>query len=129
MQKQIISTNKSPQAIGTYSQAVCITGGTTVYISGQIPLVAETMKIISSNIKEQIHQVFKNLSEICQAANGSLDNIVKLNVYLTDLTNFAIINNIMATYFNKPYPARAAIGIKELPKDALIEIDAIMVTP
>ncbi len=120
----IISTNDAPQAIGTYSQAVRT--GSTVYLSGQIPLVPESMAIISDDISEQIHQVFKNLSAVATAADGSLDDIVKLNVFLTDLSHFPTVNEIMAEYFNEPYPARAAIGVAALPKDASVEMDAIL---
>jgi len=127
MQKQIISTDKAPQAIGTYSQAVCVTGGSTIYLSGQIPLVPETMEMVEGDISAQIHQVFKNLSAVCETTKGSLNDIVKLNVYLTDLNNFPVVNEIMATYFDEPYPARAAVGINELPKGALVEMDAVMV--
>ena len=122
--RQVISTDKAPQAIGTYSQA--IKTGSTVYLSGQIPLIPETMTIISDNISEQIHQVFKNLSAVAAAADGSLDDIVKLNVFLTDLSHFPTVNEIMAGYFNEPYPARAAIGVAALPKDAAVEMDAIL---
>jgi len=122
--REIISTNDAPQAIGTYSQAVRT--GSTVYLSGQIPLVPETMVIISDDISEQIHQVFKNLSAVATAADGSLDDIVKLNVFLTDLSHFPTVNEIMAGYFNEPYPARAAIGVAALPKDAAVEMDAIL---
>ena len=127
MQKDIISTNKAPEAIGTYSQAVAVTGGTTVYLSGQIPLVPETMEMIGDDISDQIHQVFKNLTAVCKAVNGDLSNIVKLNIFLTDLNNFPIVNEVMAQYFSQPYPARAAVGIKELPKASQVEMDAIMV--
>lgn len=127
MQKTIISTNKAPEAIGTYSQAVSITGNSTVYLSGQIPLVPETMEMVEGDISAQIHQVFKNLSAVCDATNGNLNNIVKLNIFLTDLSYFAMVNEIMEQYFNTPYPARAAVGIKTLPRDALIEMDGIMV--
>ena len=112
--RQVISTADAPQAIGTYSQA--IRTGETVYLSGQIPLVPDTMEIISDDISEQIHQVFKNLSAVARAAQGSLDDIVKLNIYLTDLSSFPIVNEIMAGYFSEPYPARAAIGVAELPR-------------
>jgi reactive intermediate/imine deaminase len=122
--REIISTNDAPQAIGTYSQAVRT--GSTVYLSGQIPLVPESMAIISDDISEQIHQVFKNLSAVATAADGSLDDIVKLNVFLTDLSHFPTVNEIMAGYFNEPYPARAAIGVAALPKDAAVEMDAIL---
>ena len=122
--RQIISTSNAPQAIGTYSQAVRV--GNAVYLSGQIPLVPETMIIISDDISEQIHQVFKNLSAVATAAEGSLDDIVKLNVFLTDLSHFPVVNEIMAGYFSEPYPARAAIGVAALPKDAAVEMDAIL---
>ncbi len=127
MQKHIISTNKAPQAIGTYSQAVHITGGSTVYLSGQIPLVPETMEMIEGGIDAQINQVFKNLTAVCKESGGSLNNIAKLNVYLTDLNNFPIVNEIMAQYFDEPYPARAVVGINELPKGAQVEMDGVMV--
>jgi reactive intermediate/imine deaminase len=127
MQKHIISTDQAPQAIGTYSQAVCITGGSTVYLSGQIPLIPETMEMIEGDISDQIHQVFKNLTAVCEASKGNLNDIVKLNVFLTDLSNFPIVNEIMAQYFDQPYPARAAVGIKELPKNSQVEMDGVMV--
>ncbi len=127
MQKTIISTNKAPEAIGTYSQAVAVTAGSTVYLSGQIPLVPETMEMIEGDISAQIHQVFKNLNAVCTASNGNLNNIVKLNIFLTDLNHFPTVNEIMAQYFNTPYPARAAIGIKALPRGALVEMDGVMV--
>ncbi|WXU00362.1 MAG: 2-iminobutanoate/2-iminopropanoate deaminase [Catillopecten margaritatus gill symbiont] len=127
MQKDIISTDKAPQAIGTYSQAVAVTGGTTVYLSGQIPLIPETMEMVEGDISAQIHQVFKNLTAICEASGGDLSNIVKLNIFLTDLSYFPIVNEIMAQYFAQPYPARAAVGIKELPKAAQVEMDAVLV--
>jgi reactive intermediate/imine deaminase len=126
MQKKIISTDKAPQAIGTYSPAVCVTGGSTVYLSGQIPLIPATMQMIEGDISEQINQVFKNLTAVCKKSGGSLDDIVKLNIFLTDLSNFPIVNEIMAKYFNQPYPARAAVGVNELPKNAQVEMDAIM---
>ncbi len=122
--RHVISTDKAPQAIGTYSQA--IRTGSTVYLSGQIPLIPESMTIISDDISEQIHQVFKNLSAVAAAADGSLDDIVKLNVFLTDLSHFPTVNEIMAGYFNEPYPARAAIGVAALPKDAAVEMDAVL---
>jgi reactive intermediate/imine deaminase len=122
--RQVITTNKAPEAIGTYSQAVKT--GSTVYLSGQIPLIPETMEIISDDISDQINQVFKNLSAVAAAADGSLDDIVKLNVFLTDLSHFPTVNEIMATYFNQPYPARAAIGVAALPKGAAVEMDAIL---
>ncbi|SMN15258.1 Bona fide RidA/YjgF/TdcF/RutC subgroup [uncultured Candidatus Thioglobus sp.] len=127
MQKHIISTDKAPQAIGTYSQAVCVTGGSTVYLSGQIPLIPETMEMIEGDISAQIHQVFKNLTAVCEKSGGSLNDIVKLNIFLTELSNFAVVNEIMAQYFDQPYPARAAVGINELPKFSRVEMDGIMV--
>ena len=127
MKKRIISTEKAPAAVGTYSQAVAITDGTTIYLSGQIPLVPETMEVIEGGIENEIHQIFKNLSAVCEEAGGGLNDIVKLNIFLTDLNNFAPLNEIMATYFKQPYPARAAIGIKELPKGVSVEMDGVMV--
>ena len=127
MKKNIISTSKAPAAVGTYSQAVAVTGGTSIYLSGQIPLVPETMEVVEGNIEAQIHQVFKNLIAVCQEAGGDLSNIVKLNIFLTDLNNFAVLNEIMASYFDQPYPARAAIGVNELPKGGSVEMDGVMV--
>jgi reactive intermediate/imine deaminase len=124
MARQIIATDKAPQAIGTYSQAVKT--GNTVYLSGQIPLVPETMEMVSGDIKQQIHRVFKNLQAVAQAAGGELADIAKLNVFLTDLANFPVVNEVMAEYFTEPYPARAAIGVAALPKDAGVEMDAII---
>ena len=124
MTKEIIKTDKAPQAIGTYSQAVKV--GTTVYLSGQIPLVPETMEIISGDIKAQIHRVFQNLQAVTQAAGGDLENIVKLNIFLTDLSNFPHVNEVMAEYFQQPYPARAAVGVVALPKAAEVEMDGVM---
>jgi reactive intermediate/imine deaminase len=125
MKKEIISTNKAPQAIGTYSQAVKVSD--TVYLSGQIPLIPETMEMVTGDISEQIHQVFKNLLAVCEASGGDLNNIAKLNIFLIDLGNFTTVNEIMAQYFTKPYPARAAVGVASLPKDAQVEMDGIMV--
>ena len=127
MKKHIISTSKAPAAVGTYSQAVAVTAGTTVYLSGQIPLVPETMEVVEGGIEDQIHQVFKNLTAVCQEAGGDLSNIVKLNIFLTDLNNFAVLNEIMSSYFDQPYPARAAIGVNELPKGVNVEMDGVMV--
>ena len=127
MKKHIISTSKAPAAVGTYSQAVAVTAGTTVYLSGQIPLVPETMEVVEGGIEDQIHQVFKNLTAVCQEAGGDLSNIVKLNIFLTDLNNFAVLNEIMSSYFDQPYPARAAIGVNELPKGVSVEMDGVMV--
>ncbi|GAB1265612.1 RidA family protein [Aurantivibrio infirmus] len=123
--KAIIHTDDAPAAIGTYSQAVKVNN--TVYLSGQIPLDPKSMTIVDGGFKAQAHQVFKNLSAVCEAANGSLKDIVKLNIFLTDLGNFPVVNEVMAEYFQEPYPARAAIGVNELPKAAEVEADAIMV--
>ena len=124
MTKEIIQTDKAPKAIGTYSQAVKV--GNTIYLSGQIPLVPETMTIIEGDIKAQITQVFDNLKAVAEAAGGDLDDIVKLNVFLTDLSNFPLVNEIMGLYFQEPYPARAAVGVAALPKGVGVEMDAIM---
>ena len=124
MSKKIIHTDKAPQAIGTYSQAVNHQG--LVFISGQIPLDPESMEMVTGGIEAQIHRVFKNLSAICSAAGGSLDDIVKLTVFLTDMVNFPQVNAIMEQYFTAPYPARAAIGVAALPKDSEVEMDAIL---
>ena len=124
MSKTIIHTDKAPQAIGTYSQAVNHQG--LVFISGQIPLDPETMEMVTGGIEPQIHRVFKNLSAICSAAGGSLDDIVKLTVFLTDMVNFPQVNAIMEQSFTAPYPARAAIGVAALPKDSEVEMDAIL---
>ncbi|MEJ2454294.1 MAG: RidA family protein [Candidatus Thiodiazotropha sp.] len=124
MSREIIRTDQAPQAIGTYSQAVKV--GQTVYLSGQIPLVPETMTLIEGDIEAQIHRVFDNLQAVARAAGGSLADVVKLNVFLTDLNNFAMVNQVMAEYFPEPYPARAAIGVAALPKDAEVEMDAVM---
>ena len=123
MKKEYIHTDKAPSAIGAYSQAIKVEK--TIYLSGQIPLDPKNMSLISENIDEQIEQVFINLNHVLQEAGTSLDNILKLNVYLTNLENFSKVNEHMEKIFKKPYPARAALGIKELPKNALIEIDAI----
>jgi reactive intermediate/imine deaminase len=124
MAKEIISTDKAPQAIGTYSQAVKV--GTTVYMSGQIPLVPETMEMVEGDIKSQIHRVFQNLQAVAQAAGGDLSDVAKLNIFLTDLADFPQVNEVMAEYFQQPYPARAAIGVAALPKDAAVEMDAVL---
>lgn len=124
MQRQIIATDKAPAAIGTYSQAVRV--GNDVYLSGQIPLVPETMEMVEGDIEAQIVRVFENLRAVAQAAGGDLADIVKLNVFLTDLSHFPIVNEVMARYFQQPYPARAAIGVAALPKDAGVEMDAVM---
>jgi reactive intermediate/imine deaminase len=124
MAREIIRTDKAPQAIGTYSQAVKV--GSTVYLSGQIPLVPETMEMLEGNMEAQIRRVFDNLKAVAQAAGGDLKDVAKLNVFLTDLTNFPLVNQVMAEYFQEPYPARAAIGVAALPKDARVEMDAVM---
>jgi len=124
MNKVIISTDNAPAAIGPYSQAVKVGG--TVYLSGQIPLNPNDMEIVSESFSEQAEQVFKNLAAVAQVAGGNLSNAVKLTVYLTDLNNFAGLNEVMSNYFSEPYPARAAIEVSALPKGALIEIDAVL---
>ncbi len=125
MSKQIISTDRAPAAIGTYSQAVRV--GDTVYLSGQIPLDPASMEVVEGGIVEEIERVFDNLSAVCEAAGGRLQDIVKLDIFLTDLSNFPTVNEVMARYFEQPYPARAAIGVKELPKGVGVEMDAVMV--
>ncbi len=124
MARQIISTDGAPKAIGTYSQAVKI--GDTVYMSGQIGLDPATMEMVEG-IDAQVRRVFDNLSAVTAAAGGSLADIVKLNIFLTDLGHFALVNSIMAEYFKEPYPARAAVGVASLPRGALVEADAVMV--
>jgi len=127
--KKIISTDQAPKAIGTYSQAVAV--GTTVWLSGQIPLDPSTMQLVGDASPEgvalQIHQVFKNLAAVAQASGGSLADVVKLNLFLTDLSHFAKVNEIMAQYFQEPYPARAAVGVASLPRGAAFEAEAVMV--
>ena len=127
MSKVIIRTEAAPAAIGTYSQAVKI--GTTVYLSGQIPLVPASMQMVSDDFAEQTHQVFKNLAAVCDAAGGSLNNMVKVNIFLTDLSQFATVNEIMSQYFSEPYPARAAVQVSALPRASQIEIDGVMEVP
>lgn len=124
MTREIIATERAPQAIGTYSQAVKV--GTTVYLSGQIPLEPDSMQVVTQDMREQINQVFQNLQEVAKAAGGSLDKFVKLNIFLTDLSHFPLVNEVMSEYFSQPYPARAAIGVSSLPKDVGVEMDAIM---
>jgi reactive intermediate/imine deaminase len=123
--KQTIKAAGAPAAIGTYSQAV--RAGTTVYLSGQIPLDPVSMQLVGSDPRLQIVRVLDNLAAVASAAGGSLDDIVKLNVYLTDLAHFPLVNEIMARYFSEPYPARAAIGVAALPRNAQVEIDAVLV--
>ncbi|MFT2110578.1 RidA family protein [Marinomonas sp. 2405UD68-3] len=125
MSKEVIFTENAPQAIGPYSQAV--RAGNTVYLSGQIPLVPATMEVVSDDVKEQTAQVFQNLQAVCEAAGGSLKDIVKLNIYMTDLGNFTAVNEIMVEFFEMPYPARAALGVRALPKNVEVEIEGVMV--
>jgi reactive intermediate/imine deaminase len=125
MTRQIIQTDKAPKAIGTYSQAVKIDA--TVYLSGQIPLDPDTMNLVDGGMDNQIRRVFDNLGAVAEAAGGSLNDIVKLNIFLTDLAHFPLVNEIMAGYFAEPYPARAAIGVASLPRGAGVEMDAVMV--
>lgn len=125
MSRQIIKTSKAPQAIGTYSQAVKVND--TVYLSGQIPLHPETMEMVDADIAQQIRRVFDNLSAVAEAAGGSLGDIVKLNVFLVDMAHFPVVNEVMAQYFQEPFPARAAVGVAALPKGAEVEMDAVMV--
>jgi reactive intermediate/imine deaminase len=124
MTREIIQTDNAPEAIGTYSQAVKT--GSTVYLSGQIPLHPQTMELVDGDIAEQVRRVFDNLAAVAQAAGGSLDDVVKLNIFLTDLGHFALVNEIMATRFRSPYPARAAVGVAALPRGAQVEMDAVM---
>lgn len=123
--KSVIQTENAPQAIGTYSQAV--KAGDTVYLSGQIPLDPQTMEVVAGDFAAKTRRVFDNLKAVCEAAGGELKDIVKLNIYMTDLANFGTVNEIMATYFDEPYPARAAVGVAALPKDVPVEIEAVMV--
>ena len=125
MSKQPIHTDTAPAAIGTYSQA--IRAGDTVYLSGQIPLDPQTMELVSGGAEPQIRRVFDNLMAVAEAAGGTLADIVKLTVYLTDLGDFSTVNDVMAEYFTEPYPARAAIGVVQLPKGAAVEMDAVLV--
>jgi reactive intermediate/imine deaminase len=125
MSREIIQTDQAPKAIGTYSQAVKV--GNTVYLSGQIPLDPATMNLAEGGPDTQIRQVFENLRAVAVAAGGTLDDLVKLNIFLTDLSHFPLVNEIMANYFNEPYPARAAIGVASLPRGAAVEMDAVMV--
>jgi reactive intermediate/imine deaminase len=125
MKRDVIKTAGAPQAIGTYSQAVKV--GDTVYLSGQIPLVPETGALEAGDMRAQIRRVFENLSAVAKAAGGSLQDVVKLNVFLTDLGNFPLVNEVMAQYFREPYPARAAVGVAALPKGVAVEMDAVMV--
>jgi len=125
MAREIISTNDAPSAIGTYSQAVKV--DSTVYMSGQIPLDPRTMSMVEGGVEAQITQVFDNLRAVARAAGGDMADIVKLNIYLDDLSHFAKVNDIMATYFTAPYPARAAVQVAALPRAAMVEMDAVMI--
>lgn len=124
MSRKVIHTTNAPAAVGTYSQAV--QHGNTVYLSGQIPLDPESMKLVSGSIEAQIHQVFRNLRAVCQGAGSDLGGIVKLNIYLTDMGNFPSVNKVMAEYFPEPYPARAAVGVAALPLGAEVEMEAVL---
>ena len=126
MAKTIIHTDRAPAAIGAYSQAV--RAGDTVYLSGQIPLDPATMQLVDG-VEAQIHQVFKNLSAVCEAAGGSLNDLVKLNVYLTDLSHFARVNEIMSQYVSEPFPARAAVGVASLPRVVILTMHDISLKP
>jgi reactive intermediate/imine deaminase len=128
VKKKTIQTTDAPQAIGTYSQGIRVSGGDTVYVSGQIGLDPLSMQMVNG-IEEQIHQVFLNLKAVAAASGGTLGDIVKLNVYQIDLANFQKVNETMASYFEAPYPARAAVGVAALPRGALVEMDAVMVLP
>jgi len=127
MPHEIITTDQAPRAIGTYSQAV--RAGNTIYLSGQIPLAPDTMQLVEGDMNKQVAQVFENLAAVSAAAGGSLADIVKLSIYLVDLKDFALVNEVMADYFQPPYPARAVIGVAQLPKDSRVEMDAVMVLP
>ena len=124
MAREIIHTDKAPQAIGTYSQAVKV--GDVVYLYGQIPLVPETMEVVEGDFSVQVRRVFDNLTAVAEAAGGQLQDVAKLNIFLTDLSHFATVNEIMAEYFTQPYPARAAIGVASLPKGVPVEMDGVM---
>jgi len=125
IKREVIHTDDAPAAIGTYSQAIKV--GDTVYLSGQIPLVPETMKVVEGDMDVQIRRVFDNVQAVTKAAGGSLADIVKLNIFLTDLSHFALVNEVMADYFQQPYPARAAVGVASLPKGVPVEMDGVMV--
>jgi len=125
MSRKPVHTDEAPGAIGTYSQAVAC--GKTVYLSGQIPLDPKSMTLVAGGIEEQIHQMFRNLAAVAKASGGSLAHAVKVTIYMTDLTQFGKVNEIMAQYFNKPYPARATVGVAALPKGSAVEADAILV--
>jgi reactive intermediate/imine deaminase len=124
MSRQTIHTERAPQAIGTYSQAIRV--GDTVYLSGQVPLDPATMQLVSGDFEVQIRRVFDNLKAVAEAAGGSLADVVKMNVYLTDLAHFAKVNEVMASYCTEPYPARAAVGVAQLPRGAQVEIECVL---
>jgi reactive intermediate/imine deaminase len=124
MTKQIISTTDAPAAIGPYSQAVRV--GSTIWLSGQIPLDPRTKELVSGDIEAQIRQVFENLKAVVTAAGATFDNVVKANIYLTDLSHFALVNKVMSEYFREPYPARAAVGVAALPRGAQVEVECIV---
>jgi reactive intermediate/imine deaminase len=124
MSKNIIKTDRAPAAIGPYSQAT--RHGDIVFLSGQIALDPATMELVNGSVEEEAHRVFRNLQAVCEAAGGSLDQLLKVNVYLTDMDYFPVLNSIMAEYFNQPYPARAAVGVSQLPKGVRIEIEGVM---
>jgi reactive intermediate/imine deaminase len=124
MSKHTLHTDQAPAAIGTYSQAV--RHGDLVFLSGQIPLVPSTMELVGEDFEQQVRQVFDNLQAVCVAAGGNLDNLLKLTIYLVDMGQFATVNSIMGEYFAQPYPARAAIGVASLPRNAQVEMDAIL---
>lgn len=126
MNKSFIATANAPAAIGIYSQAVKV--GQTTYLSGQIPLIPDTMVLVEGDIEAEVRQAFINLAAVCEAAGGSLNHLAKVNVFLTDLSHFSVINQVMEEFFEAPYPARAAIGVAELPKGARVEVDGIMVS-
>lgn len=124
MGREIITTDQAPQAIGTYSQAVRV--GSAVYLSGQIALDPQTMTMVEGDTEAEVRRVLDNLAAVARAAGGSLDDMVKLNVFLVDLANFALVNEVMAEYFQRPYPARAAIGVAALPRGASVEMDGVL---
>ena len=124
MSKNVIKTTSAPSAIGPYSQAV--KHGSTVFLSGQIALDPETMKVVEGGVSAQAHRVFKNLRAVCEAAGGGLDDIVKVTIYMTDLGNFSTVNQIMAEYFSEPFPARATVGVAALPLGVEVEVEAVL---
>ncbi len=126
MNKSFIATADAPAAIGTYSQAVKV--GQTTFLSGQIPLIPGSMNLVEGDINAEVRQAFQNLKVVCEAAGGSLDQLAKVNVFLTDLEHFPVVNQIMNEFFTQPYPARAAVGVAMLPKGARVEVDGIMVS-